>query len=118
MQELFAEGEGAGAEDRLDVGDHALADAGDGEELFGVVCEGQELGGLLLDSFGGSTIGADTEGIGGINLEQGSSFVEKAGDRDIVHENAIRVRRYKRSLSKYATGPFGTQGRRPIANDS
>ena len=34
LQELFAEGHGAGGEEGLDVGDHAFADAGDGEELL------------------------------------------------------------------------------------
>ncbi len=63
------------------VGDHALADAGDGEELFGVVGEGGELGGLLLDGLGGAAIGADAEGVGCVDLEEGGGFVEEAGDR-------------------------------------
>ena len=45
-----------------------------------------------LDSLGGTAIGADAEGIGCVNLEEGSGFVEKAGDRDIVHGDAIRAR--------------------------
>ena len=40
-----------------------------------------ELGGLLLDGFGGSTVRADAEGVGGVDLEEGGGFVEKPGDR-------------------------------------
>ena len=103
LQELFAERQGAGGEKRLNVGGHALADAGDGEELFGVVGEGGELGGLLLDRLGGTAVGADAEGVGGVDLEEGGGFFEQAGDRDIVHGDAIRVRERMRSLSQYAT---------------
>ena len=35
LQELFAQGHGAGGEERLDVGGHAFADAGDGEKGLG-----------------------------------------------------------------------------------
>ena len=63
MQELFAKGHGTGGEERLNVGDHAFADAGNGEELFGVVCDCRELGGLLLDSFRCAAVGAYAEGV-------------------------------------------------------
>ncbi len=69
LQELFAQGDGAGGEESLNVGRHAFADAGDGEELFGIVGESDELCGLLLDCLGGAAIGADAKGIGGVNLE-------------------------------------------------
>ena len=36
LEELFAEGHGAGGDEGDDVGGHAFADAGDGEESFGV----------------------------------------------------------------------------------
>ncbi len=58
----------------------------DGKEGFGIFGEGGELGGLLLDGLGGSTVGANTEGVGGVDLEEGGGFVEQAGDRDVVHE--------------------------------
>ena len=111
LQELFAQRKGAGGEDCLNVRDHAFADAGYREELFGIVCESGELGGLLFDSFGCTAVGADAEGVGCVDLEKGCGFIEKAGDRDIVHGDAIRVRRRRRSLSQYATGEGGTQGR-------
>lgn len=85
LQKLFAEWHGSGSEKSLDVGDHAFADAGDGEELFGIFGDGGELGGLLLDGLGCAAVGADAKGICGIDLEEGGSFVEESGDRDIVH---------------------------------
>ncbi len=36
LKELFAEGHGAGVDEGDDVSGHAFADAGDGEEGFGV----------------------------------------------------------------------------------
>ena len=37
LQELFAEGHGAGGDEGADVGGHAFADSGDGEESFGML---------------------------------------------------------------------------------
>jgi hypothetical protein len=110
LQELFAQGEVAGREEGLDVGGHAFAYAGNGEKLFGVISEGGELRRLLFDCLGGTAIGADSEGVSAVNLEQCSGFVEQAGDRDIVHGDAIRVRERIRTLSQYATDRRGTQG--------
>ena len=47
--------------------------------------EGGELGGLLLDGFGCAAVGADAEGVGGVDFEQGGGFVEQAGEGDVVH---------------------------------
>ena len=88
LQELFAEGHGAGGEEGLDIGDHAFADARDGQERFGVVREGGELGRLLLYGFSGAAIGADAKGVSCVDLEEGGGFIEEAGDRDIVHEGS------------------------------
>ena len=88
LEELFAERHGAGGDEGDDVGGHAFAYAGDGEESFGVGVgrgEGGELGGLLLDGFGGSTVGADAEGVGGVDFEESGGFVEETGDGDVVH---------------------------------
>jgi hypothetical protein len=111
LQEFFAEWKGAGGEESLDIGSHTLADARYSEELFGIVCESGELSGLLLDGLSGTAVRADSKWVGGVNLEKGCGFVEQAGDRDIVHGGAIRVRKRKRSLSQYAIGECGTQGR-------
>ena len=48
-EELFAEGEGAGLLDLLDIGGHAFADAGDFQELFGVVGD-ELLSWMVVDS--------------------------------------------------------------------
>ena len=88
-EELFAEGHGAGGDEVADVGGHAFADAGDGEEeLWGRRRggEGGELGGLLLDGLGGAAVGADAEGVGCVDFEEGGGFVEEAGDGDVVHK--------------------------------
>ncbi len=85
-EKLGAEGHGAGGDQLDDIGGHAFADAGDGEELFGFGDEGGELGGLLLDGLGGAAVGADAEGVGCVDLKQGGGFVEQAGDGDVVHE--------------------------------
>src|SRR6202012_2874580 len=84
LEKLLAERHGSCCEESLDVGDHAFADAGDGEELLGVFADGGELGGLLLDGLGCAAVGADTEGICCVDLEEGSSFVEESGDRNII----------------------------------
>ena len=57
----------------------------DGEKLFGLVDEGGELGGLLLDGLGGAAVGADAEGIGGVDFEERGGLVEQAGEGDVVH---------------------------------
>ena len=54
--------------------------------------EGGELGGLLLDGLGGAAVGADAEGVGCVDLEQGCGFVEQACDGDVVHEDGSASR--------------------------
>jgi hypothetical protein len=85
LKEFFAKREGAGGKESLDVRDHPFAYTGDSEELLRVIGESGDLNSLLLDGFGRAAIGADAERVGAIDLEQSGSFVEKAGDRDIVH---------------------------------
>ena len=71
-----------------DVGGHAFADAGDGEQQFGVGVRGDEAGdlrGLLFDGFGGATVGANAEGVGAVDFEQRSGFIEESCDCEIVH---------------------------------
>ena len=45
-----------------------------------------ELGGLLLDGLGGAAVGADAEGVGGVDFEERGGFVEETGDGDVVHK--------------------------------
>ena len=94
-EQLFAQRHGAGGDEVADVGGHALADAGDGEQRLGVGLgggDGGELGGLLLDGLGGAAVGADAEGIGGVDLEQRGGLFEQAGDGDVVHERPATIR--------------------------
>ena len=88
VEELVAEGHGAGGDEVADVGGHAFADAGDGEEELGVgfgCGEGGELGGLLLDGFGRAAVGADAEGVGGVDFQESRGLVEETGEGDVVH---------------------------------
>ena len=67
-----------------------------------------ELGGLLLDGFGGAAVGADAEGVGGVDLEEGGGFVEEAGDRDIVHGGrSVAGREPVTGTGQYASGEGG-----------
>ena len=91
-EQLVAQGHGAGGDEVADVGGHAFADAGDGEQRFGVGLgggEGGELGGLLLDGLGGAAVGADAEGVGGVDFEESGGFFEQAGEGDVVHGSQV-----------------------------
>ena len=88
-EEFGTQRHGAGGDEVADVEGHGLADAGDGEEGFGVGFgggEGGQLGGLLLDGFGGAAVGADAEDVGTIDFEQGGGFVEEAGEGEVIHK--------------------------------
>ena len=69
----------------LQVDQHAFADAGDGEDFFGIVDQVGDLLGLGLDGFGGVAVRTDAEGILPVNFEQVGGFVENAGDGFVVH---------------------------------
>ncbi len=90
LQQLFAKRKSTGRQKRLDVSGHAFADPRDSKKLFGVIGQCGELRGLLLDSLCSTAVGADAEGISGVDLEESRGFIEESGDRDIVHEVAIR----------------------------
>ena len=90
-EQLFAQRHGAGGDQVADVGGHAFADAGDGEQGLGVGVgrvSVRELRGLLLDGLGGAAVGAHAEGVGAVDLEQRGGFVQQAGEGDVVHRNA------------------------------
>ena len=92
-EEFFAEGNRAGGDEIADVGGHAFADAVDGEQGFGVGVgrgEGGELRGLLFDGLGGAAVRADPEGIGAVDFEKCSGFVEEACEGDVVHRVMVR----------------------------
>ena len=84
-EELFAKRHGPGGDQLYNVGCHALADAGDGEELPGLADKGDELSGLLLDGLGGAAIGTNTKRVRCIYFEQGRSFIEQASNGDVIH---------------------------------
>ena len=107
-EELITQGHGAGGDEVADALRHALADVGDGEQGLGIGVghgEGCELGGLGLDGFGGATVGADTEGVGAVDLEEGSGFIEKAGDGDVVHAAAGEMQGLRQARLGYPPHP-------------
>ncbi len=70
----------------LQVGEHALADAGDCQQLFGF---GDQIGNLLgqrLDRLGGIAVGTNAEGILAVDFEQVGGFVENSSDGFVVHK--------------------------------
>ena len=103
LQQLLAQRYGAGRQQRHDIGCHAFADAGNVQKLFRFGNQRGELRCLLLYRFGGAPVRADAKRIGGVDLEEGGGFVQQAGDRNVVHERALRTAVIARSLSQYAT---------------
>src|SRR5208283_1205733 len=72
----------------LNVGRHALADAGDLEQLLRFVDQSRDLLGEPFERFGGAAIGADTEGVVAVDLHEISGFVEDVGDGLVVQATA------------------------------
>ncbi len=92
-EQLFAEGEGSGLFDFLDIGGHAFANAGDVEESLRVFGgEFGELDGGGLDGFGGAAVGADAKGIASADFEQVGGLDEEIGYAAIVHGGIIGTR--------------------------
>ena len=85
LKQFGVQGKFALFEHFLQVGQHAFADAGDGENFLGFVDDVGDLLGLGFDGFGGVAIRADAEGISAVDFEQVGGFVEDAGDGFVVH---------------------------------
>ncbi len=84
-EQFIAQRHGAVLLDRLDVGDHAFADAGNLEQAFGIGGDGGEGNGALLHGFGGAAVGAYAEGIARADLEEIGGFGEELCDGAIFH---------------------------------
>ena len=91
----------------LQVQQHSLADAGDGEDLLGFADQVGNLLRLGFDGFGGVAVGADAEGILAVDFEQVGSFVEDAGDGFVVHE---KLRFYRGRGECGVLGKLGCAG--------
>ena len=72
--------------DFLQVYQHALADAGNLQQLLGFADKFGDLLGQVLDRLRRVAIGTDAERILAINLEQVGSLVEQTSDSFVVHE--------------------------------
>ncbi len=85
FQQLGVDFDGSLVKKMLEVGEHALADAGDGEQFFGILDQVGDLVRQSLDGLGGVAVGADAEGILAVDFEQVGGFVENSGDGFVVH---------------------------------
>src|ERR1700733_4330439 len=84
LEQFGLNGEFAVAEKFLQVPEHAFADAGNRENLFGI--DEKCLDGLraVLDRLGGVAVGADAERILPIDFEQVGGFIKNVGDGLVV----------------------------------
>ena len=78
------------AQHLLYIGEHSLADAGNGQHFFFVRHQLRDLLRKGFDSFGGIAIGANAERICGVDFKQVGSFVENSGDGLIVHARRLK----------------------------
>ena len=85
LEQLGVQREFALFEHFLQVGQHAFADARDGENFLGFVDDVGDLLGLGFDSFSRVAVRADAERISAVDFEQVGGFVEDAGDGFVVH---------------------------------
>ncbi len=79
----------AGLEELLEVGEHALANAWNGEDLFRLGHDVFNLLGMVLDGLGGVAIGTDAERVLPIDFQQVGGFEKDVGDRLVVHAPKI-----------------------------
>jgi hypothetical protein len=85
LEHLGVQGKPAFFEHFLQVRQHSLANARDGEDFLGFADQVCDLLGKGFDGLGGIAVGADAEGILAVDFEQVGGFVENAGDGFVVH---------------------------------
>ena len=82
----------SGLAELLDVGGHALADAGNFQQLLRLAEQGSNLVGRGLDRLGRAAIGADTEPVVAVDLHEIGGFVEDVRDGFVIQgESALPV---------------------------
>ena len=84
-EQLFPQRKRAGPLDLLNVGGHALADAGDGEQFFGLVRERAQLDRARFHGFSSAPVRADAERVARSDLEQVRGFVQQGSDLAVLH---------------------------------
>ncbi len=92
-EQFSLDGEFSCAEELLQVGKHALANAGNGEHLLRIADDVFDLVRMVLDGLCGVAVRADAEGILSVDLEQVGGFEEDVGDSLVVHALKINQRR-------------------------
>src|SRR5713101_226307 len=89
LQQLLPEAVVALGEDLLDVFGHAVADAGQFGELFGVLGELFDRLGEAGDQLGGALVAAVAANLRAVNFEKLRRLAEDAGDFAVVHGNGL-----------------------------
>ena len=88
-EEFFAQGQSAGFGDGLEIGGHALADAGNFEQSGGVRRGGRQVYGGLFGGFGGAAVTADAKAVAAVDLEQIGGLGKQAGHGGVVHGGRV-----------------------------
>ena len=87
-EQLVAQLHAAVRDHLLNVGSHALADAGNLQQLFRVVDERGQLRRGLFYGFSSAPIGPDAEGISSADLQKVGCFAQKLGYGSILHSSS------------------------------
>ena len=104
LEQLGVQREPAFFKHFLQVQQHSLADAGDGENFLGFADQVCNLLRQGFDGFCGVAVGADAEGILAVDFEQVGGFVEDAGDGFVVH---AKLRFYRGRVECGVSGRLG-----------
>src|SRR5579863_5239360 len=110
LEQIGLHTEAAVFEQLLQVDQHSLADAGDGEHFLWLADDVLDLLGQIFNSLGGVAVGADAKRILRIDFQQVRSFVENVGDSLVVH--GIKL---KQDLS---AGPVARNGEETLFKEN
>src|ERR1700741_1731955 len=91
LQQLSVDREAPALKNLLKVGQHALANAGNSQDFFGVGNQVSDTLRKVLDGLSGIAVRADAEGILAIDFEQVGSLVKQVRDRLVVHDKETRL---------------------------
>jgi hypothetical protein len=89
IEQFRLHGKFAGIEEFLQVGEHTLANSGDGENLFRFGDDVFDLLRMILDGLRSVTVGANAERVLAVDLKQVGGVEEDVGDSLVVHAPKI-----------------------------
>src|SRR5215831_2848164 len=85
LEQLRMDRETPALQDLLQIREHALADAGNGEHLLGIDDQLRDAFGMIFDRLRGVAVRADAERVGTVDLEQISRLVQQVGNCFVLH---------------------------------